>query len=284
MHYHASSIAGSVVTRPVPSSIVFDYVGICARYSSRLTADLMTTDSPMLDPQQSPRPTRSDRLRRPLVGPFTVAQVGAVLFAIVFSAAALIVLTSPLAVPPPSEPQPGSTAFLVGSPDPGMQLGDLAPELVGTTVGGETIELTDLDGNPIRLADLRGRSVWINFWASWCAPCQAETPILREMYAKYASQGLALVAISINEATVDDVRAYKDTYGIDYTVAFDASSAIFHAYQAFALPTHLFIDTDGVIRYEKIGPITREQADRVISSLLAGEPMAPNASGSSPPN
>src|SRR6188768_4149538 len=106
-----------------------------------------TADTPPL-----PKATRNDRLRRQLIGPFTVAQVGAVLFAILFSAVALVVLTSPLAVPPPSQPQPGSSPFIVGSPEPGLRVGDLAPELEGTTVGGESVQLTDLDGNPVRLA------------------------------------------------------------------------------------------------------------------------------------
>jgi cytochrome c biogenesis protein CcmG/thiol:disulfide interchange protein DsbE len=245
--------------------------------------DATPEEQPTPDPKPASKSSRDDRLRRQLIGPFTVAQVGAVVFAIVFSAVALVVLTSPLAVPPPNQPQPGSTAFLVGSPEPGMRVGDLAPEFVGTTIGGQTVQLTDLDGNPVRLADLRGRPVWVNFWASWCAPCQAETPILREMYDKYASQGLALVAISVQESTVDDVRAYVDKYQLDYTVGFDATSAIFHAYHAFALPTQIFVDKDGVIRNVQLGPVTRDQADRVISSLFAGETIAPPASpGPSP--
>jgi cytochrome c biogenesis protein CcmG/thiol:disulfide interchange protein DsbE len=239
-------------------------------------------EQPTPDPKLASKSSRDDRLRRQLIGPFTVAQVGAVLFAIVFSAVALVVLTSPLAVPPPSQPQPGSSPFVVGSPEPGLRVGDLAPELEGTTVGGETVQLTDLDGNPVRLADLRGRPVWINFWASWCPPCQAETPILREMYDKYASQGLSLVGVSVQESTVDDVRAYVDKYQLDYTVGFDATSAIFHAYHAYVLPTQFFVDKDGVIRYVQLGGITREQADRVISSLLAGETIAPATPPASP--
>jgi peroxiredoxin len=240
-------------------------------------------EQPTPDPKPSAKSARDDRLRRQLIGPFTVAQVGAVLFAIVFSAVALVVLTSPLAVPPPNQPQPGSSPFVVGSPEPGLRIGELAPEFSGTTVGGETVQLTDLDGNPIRLADLRGHPVWINFWASWCPPCQAETPILREMYDKYAGRGLALVGISVQETTPDDVRAYVDRYQLDYTVGFDATSAIFHAYHAFVLPTQFFVDKDGVIRHVQLGGITREQADRIISSLLADETIAPASPESPPP-
>ncbi len=158
--------------------------------------------------------------------------------------------------------------YVVGSPEPGLRIGDVAPELTGTTPAGETVELTDLDGNPIRLADLRGHPVWINFWATWCPPCQEETPILRDMHDKYADDGLEVVAISVQETTADDVRAYVERYGLDYTVGFDATSAIFHTYHAFGLPTQLFLDKDGVIRDVVLGPISREAAEQKIQDLL----------------
>lgn len=120
-------------------------------------------------------------------------------------------------------------------------------------VDGQTVGLADLDGDPIRLSDLRGRPVWINFWASWCPPCQEETPILREVFETHREQGLAVVAISVQEASVEDVRAYAETYELDYTIGFDATSAIFKTYQAYALPTQIFLDADGVVRAVVIG-------------------------------
>ncbi len=230
----------------------------------------MTTDNEPAAPPP-PEPVRYEGgWRRPLIGPFTVAQVAAVAVSIALTAVVLIVLTSPLAVPPqPTQPRPGSSFVAVGSAEPGLRLGDLAPELSGTTPSGETVQLTDLNGNPIRLADLRGRPVWINFWATWCPPCQEETPILREMHQKYAGDGLALIAISVQETTVEDVRAYVDRYDLGYIVGFDATSAIFHTYHAFGLPTQLFLDRDGVIRKVILGPISRAEADETISGLLA---------------
>lgn len=236
----------------------------------------MTTEQ-----NQNPMPTPSpepDRWRRPLVGPFTVAQVAAVVVAVGLSALVLIVLTSPLNVPPQAtQPRPGSSFVAVGSPEAGLAVGDLAPEFVGTA-NGQTGELTDLNGNAIRLADLRGRPVWINFWATWCPPCQEETPILRDIYEQYADDGLALVAISVQETTIQDVRDFVDRYDLGYTVAFDGTSAIFHTYRAFGLPTHLFLDREGVIRQVILGPITRSQADDIISDLVA-----PSASPSPTP-
>src|SRR5262245_23162802 len=192
-----------------------------------MTDEELTPEQPTPDPTEAatpdippakPKPTREDRLRRQLIGPFTVAQIGAVIVAIVFTLGALVVLTSPLTVPAPTAPKPGTSPYVVGSPQPGLRIGDLAPGFEGVTADGQPVTLTDLDGNPIRLADLRGRPVWINFWASWCPPCQEETPILREMYDKYKDQGLALVGISVQETTADDVKQYVERYGLDYTV------------------------------------------------------------------
>jgi cytochrome c biogenesis protein CcmG/thiol:disulfide interchange protein DsbE len=215
------------------------------------------------------RPSLGERLRRPLIGPFTVGQVAAVLAAIVFTGVALVILTAPLSAPPPPfQPRPGNSFFAIGEPQEALRVGDRAPELVGTTPDGQAVELTDLSGNPIRLADLRGRPVWINFWATWCPPCQGETPILRDVYNEFADDGLALVAISVQETTIDDVRAYVDRYGLGYTVGFDGTSAIFHTFHAFGLPTQLFLDGNGVIQKVVLGPITRAEAEETIRGLL----------------
>ena len=223
----------------------------------------------MTDPIESPStPPQQSRLRRKLIGPFTGAQILGVVAAIVIAGVTLSVLTAPLARPGQALPTPGSPMYVVGSPQPGFRIGDLAPELTGTTASGETVQLADLDGNPVRLADLRGKAVWINFWATWCPPCQAETPILREMYQKYANQGLEIVAISVQETTVDDVRNYVDKYSLDYTVGFDATSAIFNAYRSYVLPTQFFIDRNGVIRQVRLGGVTRDEADQTIQELL----------------
>jgi peroxiredoxin len=206
---------------------------------------------------------------RRLIGPFTTAQIVSVLVAVVVTAGLLIALNTPIATrPQPSMPAPGSSFVPVRDAVEGLRVGDLAPEFTGT-VNGEPVQLTDLDGNPIRLSDYRGRPVWINFWASWCPPCQEETPVLRDLYETYDEAGLALVAISVQETTAQDVRSYVERYGLEYTVGFDATSAIFHTYRAYGLPTQLFLDQNGVIRNVVLGPVNRAQAESIITPLLA---------------
>jgi len=131
------------------------------------------------------------------------------------------------------------------------------------------VTLSDLNGQPITLAAFRGKPLWLNFWATWCPPCQEETPILRDVYGQFKNQGVSVVAVSVQETSVEDVRNYVATYGLQYTVGFDATSAIFHTYHAFGLPTQFFIDRNGVIRAVILGPVTREQAGSYIEGLLS---------------
>lgn len=206
--------------------------------------------------------------RRRLIGPFTGGQLLAAFGAVAVTLVILTLVTAPIGAQPPSSvPDPGATFVVTGTETEGLQPGQRAPELIGEA-GGQEVGLVDLDGNPIRLSDFRGRPVWLNFWASWCPPCQQETPVLRDVFEAHRDEGLALIAISVQETSPEDVRAYVETYDLDYTVGFDATSAVFTAYRAYGLPTQLFIDRDGIIRSVYKGPLTAAQAEQILEPLL----------------
>ena len=209
--------------------------------------------------------------RRGVIGPFTARQLGVVLLVVVVAAVGLVVVTRPIAPAPGTAVPtilPGATPFLVGEATVGLQPGELAPELEWTGEDGETVTLRDLDGDPVRLEDLRGKLVWRNFWATWCPPCQAETPVLREMDERYRDQGLAIVAVAVQETTADDVRAYAERYELDYPIAFDASADVFDLYKVFALPTQFFIGVDGRVLEVVNGPLTREAIEARLDTWL----------------
>jgi thiol-disulfide isomerase/thioredoxin len=155
----------------------------------------------------------------------------------------------------------------VDEPTEGLSLGQLAPELEGIA-DSEVVGLHDLEGQPITLAERRGSPVWLNFFASWCPPCQEEVPVLREAHERYAPRGLEMVAISVQETTADDVAAYAERYSLPYAIGFDGTSAVFHTYQGFGIPTHVFLDEDGVIRHLQYGPMDLEQVAAVVEPLL----------------
>jgi cytochrome c biogenesis protein CcmG/thiol:disulfide interchange protein DsbE len=223
-----------------------------------------------MDPISAERPTGDPVPRRTArrgVGPFSLRQV-TLAIGIVMAAAILLTLASvPLGSTSPGLPVPDPSAYLLRSPIPGLRVGDLAPELDVETPDGGRFQLTDLDGTPIRLADLRGKVVWINFWASWCPPCQFETPTLRALDEKYRDRGLALIAVQVQQ-TVDAGRDYAARYGLEYTIGADVAGDVFRAYKVFALPTQFFIDPDGVIRQIVNGPLDERHATGLIEALL----------------
>ena len=218
----------------------------------------------------APRPEFRHRpSRHGLIGPFSGRQVAAVFVAIVAVGLGVLLATRPLGTvggPGPRDPQ--ATAYLIGPAVEGLRPGDLAPELSVTRTDGSTFQLTDLDGRPIRLADIRGQGVWVNFWASWCPPCQAETPVLRDTYEAYRDRGLALVAIAVQETSVEDIRAYADRYELSYTIGWDVNADVFHRYRVYALPTQFFIGPDGVIRSVVQGPLDAAGARALVEAIL----------------
>ena len=218
--------------------------------------------------------------RRGVVGPFTARQLIAALAVVTGAAIVLAIATQPLVGPAasPSAADPRATQYVIGPAQEGLRVGDRAPELEIAGPDGSPAPLRDLSGQPARLADLRGRPVWVNFWASWCPPCQAETPTIRDLAAAYAPQGLAVVGISVQEATEDDVRSYAETYALAYTVAADLSGDVFRRYRVFGLPTQYFIDGDGIIRAIVQGPVTPESAAASLALLgLVAPTPAPSS-------
>ena len=226
------------------------------------------------------------RDRHGLIGPFSGRQLTAAFATVVVAVVVLVAVTTPLgtagAGPGPVDPR--ATAYIIGkAPAVGLRPGDLAPELSVTLDDGSMYQLADLDGNPISLADLRGKAVWINFFATWCPPCQAETPVMREVSERYRDRGLELIAISVQETSTTDVQAYADRYQLKYTIGFDASGRIFRSYRVYALPTQFFVDPNGVIRDVAQGPLTVEAASAYIERILpSGGPAGASPANPSP--
>jgi len=211
------------------------------------------------------------RARHGLIGPFSGRQLLAGAIAVLVVAIVGVAITTPLGntASPPSVVNPLATPFLIGDEPPeGLQAGAAAPELTIDLNDGSTYQLQDLDGRPVTLAALRGRVVWLNFFASWCPPCQQETPILRSLAETYRDRGLEIVGISVQETTATDVKAYADRYRLRYTIGFDGEGHVLREYRVFALPTQFFIDVDGVIRQIVSGPVDEQGAKALIESML----------------
>ena len=226
-------------------------------------------DQELIDPE----PVRR-AVRRRGVGPFSLRQVTIAILAVMGTAILGTLATVPISPALPGLPVPDPSAFLIGSPIPGLRIGDLAPELEVDRPEGR-VQLTDLDGAPIRLENLRGKAVWINFWASWCPPCQFETPTLRSIDQRYRDRGLVIVAVQVQQ-TVEAGRDYADRYDLEYAIGADVTGAIFHKYKVFALPTQFFIDPGGVVRQIVNGPLDEARAAQLVESILPPGPSGPS--------
>ena len=216
--------------------------------------------------------------RRGLVGPFTGRQLLFAFGAVIVAIVGLTIVTTPLGntAGGPVFEDPQGTPFLIGPPVEGLRVGDVAPDFEIPLDDGTTYQLHDLDGNPVNLEDLRGKAVWINFFATWCPPCQGETPVLRDLAERYEGQGLEVVGVSIQETTPEDLRAYAERYQLPYTIGFDASGHVFREFRAYALPTQFFLDENGVIRFIAQGPLSEEGASQRIDAILPeATPEAP---------
>ena len=142
----------------------------------------------------------------------------------------------------------------------GSQVGAQAPEL----------DLADLDGNPVRLADLRGHPVIVNFWASWCTPCIDEFPLLQEAAANHAADGLVLVGVVYHD-NADAARAFMQRMGATWTTAVDPGDVAAGRYGIIGPPDTFFIKPDGVIAGRQIGQLLRPDLDRQLAEILAEE-------------
>lgn len=123
------------------------------------------------------------------------------------------------------------------------------------------------DGGQLSLANLHDRVVVVNFWASWCEPCQEEAPILEKVWQEYQSQGVTFIGIAYKD-TESKARAFLVEFGITYPNALDPGNRVARAYRVQGVPETFFIQ-DGEIASLYIGPLTEDQLVTRIEGLLA---------------
>jgi peroxiredoxin len=124
--------------------------------------------------------------------------------------------------------------------------------------------LKTLDGRTVRLADLRGKVVLLNFWATWCAGCRVEMPRFVEQYRMHHTQGLEIVGVSMDDAGNDAVAAFVAAHHINYTIV-RGNDAVAKAYGGVRfLPQTFVIDRKGEIVRTIIGPPEEGELDELI--------------------
>ena len=145
----------------------------------------------------------------------------------------------------------------------------LTPAPSPTAIGNPAPDfaVADLDGNPIRLADLRGRPVIVNFWASWCGPCVEEFPLLRDAAARHAGDGLVVIGIVWDDRS-EAARDFMARNGATWAAAMDPGQQVARDYGTLGPPETYFIDRDGIIRARQIGQISAASLDEKLAAII----------------
>ena len=112
--------------------------------------------------------------------------------------------------------------------------------------------LKSLDGNNIKLNELRGTVVLVNFWASWCGPCRTEMPLLNNLYSEYRDYGFTVVGINLDEERSQAMKLLEKV-PVSFPVLFDPDNSTSETYGVDAMPTTVLIDRNGVVRHHHRG-------------------------------
>ena len=133
-----------------------------------------------------------------------------------------------------------------------------------------------LDGRPFSIDSLKGKVVVLDFWASWCIPCRASFPFFDSLQRKYASQGLSVVGLTL-EDNDDGVAAFLDAVPVGFLIVRDPTGKAGEAFNVVAMPTTFLLDREGRVaaRFEGGDKQTHAKLESAVATLLAGGPLPP---------
>jgi peroxiredoxin len=138
-----------------------------------------------------------------------------------------------------------------------VSVGDLAPNFV----------LTDLEGREVELAELKGKGVFLNFWATVCPPCRDEMPYMENSYQQYKDQGIVVLAVNFDEAPLA-IDRFVQRYGLSFPILLDKGLQVSQVYGVRELPATFLIDENGVVIERRIGGMTEQMVENYVQKLL----------------
>ncbi len=136
-------------------------------------------------------------------------------------------------------------------------------------VAAPDFTMTDKDGNEVKFSSFAGRPIVLNFWASWCGPCQMEMPDFEEMYKTYGEE-VAFVMVNMTDdaqETVDSATQFITEKGYTFPVYYDTKMEGAYYYRVYSLPTTYFIDAEGYVTASNKGMISGENLQKGIEAI-----------------
>jgi peroxiredoxin len=128
--------------------------------------------------------------------------------------------------------------------------------------------LKNLEGNEIRLSDLKGKIVFINFWATWCGPCRVEVPAFIELQKEYGAENLAILGISLDQGDLSVVAEFAKSYNVNYEILY-ANAEVVNSYGGIrSIPTTFVVDRDGYLRDRLVGFPGKDYFVQVVNFLM----------------
>lgn len=150
------------------------------------------------------------------------------------------------------------TGQAAGTPVPDEDTGPI--EGSGPVVGqpAPNFALRNADGEIVKLSDLRGSVVWINFWATWCRPCKQELPDIQKLYGEKRDQGLEVLAINYQDPAEDAIAYFRDN-DLQIPMLLDPNGSVYDQYRLQGLPDSFFVDREGNVAALHYGYMTEEK-------------------------
>jgi thiol-disulfide isomerase/thioredoxin len=144
----------------------------------------------------------------------------------------------------------------------GQLIGNVAPDF----------ELPALDGKNLRLSDLRGKAVLLNFWATYCGPCKIEMPWFVELQKEYGPQGFQIVGVAMDDASTEDIAKFAREMGVNYPILLGKESVGQSYGGVSVLPTTFFLDRDGKLIAREFGLQSRSVfVDHIKKAMSQGQ-------------
>ncbi|MDW0111450.1 TlpA family protein disulfide reductase [Sporosarcina aquimarina] len=139
---------------------------------------------------------------------------------------------------------------------------------------GETppdFEMKTLDGDTVKLSDLKGKKVILNFWATWCPPCKAEMPHMENYYKKLTDED-NVELVSVNLTTAENrgekaVEEFVEAYKLTFPILLDTEDRGMSDYKVFSIPTTYILKTDGTIDNQIVGPMDEQMMEQLVADV-----------------